>query len=204
MNVKARESDVTARDELLHLLRLKGKASAKELAVVLDLTLADAIAQLSQLGADGLVTERPQGRRPGWALTEAGQDRHTDNLASERTPEVVAALGAPYQAFLTKNAQMKHVCAQWHLAEDEFTQFELIEQLTAVSAVVSPALEDAGRTVPRFARYAHRLARALTRASQDSRFVVSPLVDSFHTVWFECHEDFLMLLGISRKQEGSY
>ena len=33
--------------------------------------------------------------------------------------------------------------------------------------------------------------------------MVSPAVDSYHTVWFEAHEDFLLTLGRTREQKGS-
>jgi hypothetical protein len=58
--------------------------------------------------------------------------------------------------------------------------------------------------VPRFGAYARRLEASLDKAATDPRFVVSPAVDSFHTVWFECHEDYLLMLGRSREQEGSW
>ena len=66
-------------------------------------------------------------------------------------------------------------------------------------------LTRAATVAVRFDRYGTRLATALERASAgESRYITDPTVDSFHTVWFECHEDFLITLGISREDEGSY
>jgi hypothetical protein len=59
--------------------------------------------------------------------------------------------------------------------------------------------------VPRFATYTPRLEAALDAAgSGDSRFITDPRVDSMHSVWFECHEDFLVTLGREREDEGSF
>ena len=35
----------------------------------------------------------------------------------------------------------------------------------------------------------------------DTRFVASPRVDSYHSVWFELHEDLLATLGFERTGE---
>ena len=38
----------------------------------------------------------------------------------------------------------------------------------------------------------------------DGRFITDPEVDSIHSIWFECHEDYLTTLGRDRESEGSY
>ncbi len=43
----------------------------------------------------------------------------------------------------------------------------------------------------------------MEKIEDDPRYFVSPLVDSYHSVWFECHEDFLLTLGRTRAGEGS-
>jgi pyruvate,orthophosphate dikinase len=80
----------------------------------------------------------------------------------------------------------------------------VLAELGEVERQVAPALAHAGDTIPRFARYGRRLALALQQADADPRFVASPLVDSFHTIWFECHEDFLVTLGRVRHRDDSW
>ena len=65
------------------------------------------------------------------------------------------------------------------------------------------SLNRAGEVSPRFTRYGERLSEALEQVETDPRFMVSPAVDSYHTVWFEAHEDFLLTLGRTREAEGS-
>ncbi|TMD67087.1 MAG: hypothetical protein E6I84_04175 [Chloroflexi bacterium] len=53
-------------------------------------------------------------------------------------------------------------------------------------------------------RYLARLDRALTAAKGgDQRFVASPRVDSYHGVWFELHEELILLAGRSRAEESA-
>jgi hypothetical protein len=54
----------------------------------------------------------------------------------------------------------------------------------------------------RFDSYQGRLAWALTVAQGgDQRYVASPRVDSYHSVWFELHEDLIRLIGRRRSDE---
>jgi pyruvate,orthophosphate dikinase len=54
----------------------------------------------------------------------------------------------------------------------------------------------------RLGRYGARLERAAGLAlSGDAAYVASPRVDSYHTVWFELHEDLIQLAGRTRADE---
>jgi hypothetical protein len=55
----------------------------------------------------------------------------------------------------------------------------------------------------RFARYGSRLTEARARAEAgEHAWLTGALIDSYHTVWFELHEDLLATLGIAREREG--
>ena len=59
-------------------------------------------------------------------------------------------------------------------------------------------------TGSRGAWYLSALKRALQLANDgDQRYVSSPRVDSYHTVWFELHEDLIRLSGHDRSEEQS-
>lgn len=190
--------------QVLQALRLKGRATADELATSLGVDSSDVTAELSGLAEEKLVVERKTGRRPGWMLTGDGRERYDASLEEARTPEVVERLSETYNQFLHLNQAVKNFCAQWQETTDDATRFEIIEELGEICDNVAPSLSSAGEVVPRFGAYAQRLVDALEKAADDPRFVVSPAVDSFHTVWFECHEDYLLMLGRSREQEGSW
>jgi len=191
-------------DEVLHALRIKGRATTEELGGVLDADVGATEERLRALEADGLAVERTSGRRPGWMLTAEGRDAHAAQTHDILGDDARARLVEEYKAFLRVNDRTKDACTTWQTTSDDARRVELLAELHDVQAQVAPVLERSGRVVTRFGRYGERLAAALERAGSDPRYVVSHLVDSYHTVWFECHEDFLVTLGRDRHDEGSW
>ena len=65
-----------------------------------------------------------------------------------------------------------------------------------------PVLAGLAAALSRFGGYASRLQRAVdeVRAGHGEWFD-KPLIDSFHSVWFELHEDLLATLGLERSTE---
>jgi hypothetical protein len=189
---------------VLQSLRLKGRATAEEIATSIGANTNEVTNELQLLAQEHLVVERTSGKRPGWMLTGEGREMYDATLTNMRTPDVIELLTQTYQDFLQLNAQVKELCAQWQATDDDAGRFEVIDELHEIQDKVSPSLTSAGELVPRFGAYATRLAGALTRSVEDHRYVVSPSVDSYHTVWFECHEDYLLMLGKSREHEGSW
>jgi pyruvate,orthophosphate dikinase len=58
------------------------------------------------------------------------------------------------------------------------------------------------RELTRLGDYGMRLHRALEQAQAgDHRYVASPRVDSYHSIWFELHEDLIRLAGQTREAE---
>jgi DNA-binding transcriptional ArsR family regulator len=191
-------------DEVLHALGIKGRASLEEVADVLGNVPSATEQSLRKLEIAGLVIERPTGRRPGWMLSSSGRDAHANQCWASISSGARAQLVAEYKSFLQINTRAKTACSVWQTTSDEQRRAELLMELGEIHEHVEPVLARCGEIVPRFGRYGARLTEALKRAQHDPRYVVSPTVDSFHTVWFECHEDFLVTLGRSRHEEGSW
>ena len=53
----------------------------------------------------------------------------------------------------------------------------------------------------RFGLYGTRLTTALERTLGGNIAYVTDTLDSYHSVWFQLHEDLLVTLGISREEE---
>lgn len=137
-------------------------------------------------------------------LTPDGHARHDEQLAAERGTLDREALKPIYERFLAANTPLKALSSRWQTAgEDE--RFALLADLADIVERVDPVLRRTAAILPRFAAYRPRLSEALGRAEDgDLDYVVSPRVDSVHTIWMECHEDYLQTQGISREEEGSY
>jgi hypothetical protein len=73
---------------------------------------------------------------------------------------------------------------------DRLTDFD--QRAEVVCAALSAAM-------PRFQRYRVRLTDALARARSGALEYVTDSTASYHTVWFQLHEDLLATLGIPRR-----
>jgi hypothetical protein len=59
------------------------------------------------------------------------------------------------------------------------------------------------RLAPGLAPYPARFARALTEIQAgDHVWFLRPIIDSYHTVWFELHEELIWLSGHTRHAEA--
>ena len=80
----------------------------------------------------------------------------------------------------------------------------MVADLGALDDKVQPICADLGLALERFASYAGRLGGAIDKVrAGDVDWFTKPMIASYHTVWFELHEDLLATLGIDRSAEGS-
>jgi len=199
-------SDSVSDFDVLHAVRLRGLVPTPVLAEMLDAPADSLEGPLGRLTESGELFER-QGRRVGgFGLTEEGQASHATQLAAWVADQPVREMAAVYDTFLGLNSPLKTMCSAWQqLGEDPAARWDAVDRLETLNQDAGPVFARAGELVPRFGRYADRLQSALaTLKGGDDRFFTSPTVDSYHTVWFEAHEDFLLVLGIDRAAEGSF
>jgi hypothetical protein len=198
----------------MHGLRLKGFAEATAVGEAVGVAEADAKPVLDQLVADGYVTYR-DGKLSGFSLTKDGRAEHARLLAAELDETGVRELiDAAYRQFLVLNTQLLSVCTEWQLREidgestindhsDGVYDAGVIEKLAELHAEVEPICNDLGAALARFGGYGPRLTHALQRVRLgDTDWFTKPMIASYHTVWFEMHEDLLCTLNIERGSEG--
>ncbi|BBZ31042.1 hypothetical protein MMAD_53370 [Mycolicibacterium madagascariense] len=172
---------------LLQTVRLKGRVPRTEV-------------DADDLVAAGLLVDAPMVR-----LTEAGRARLADLLAAERATVDPTAADDVYARFTVVNAKLKPVISQWQLTREAAGPGEVAAVLAEVDRLhrdVEPVIEAAAALVPRLRSYGERLDGALQRARSDMSWLTRPIVDSYHTVWFELHEELIGLAGRTRAQEG--
>jgi hypothetical protein len=199
---------------VLHGLRLKGFGEAAAVGEAVGVPEADAKPLLDQLVADGFAAYR-DGKLSGFSLTKPGREEHARLVADELDAAGArAAVRAAYQRFLVLNPELLAVCTEWQLREvdgqstvndhsDGVYDAGVIEKLSSLHARVEPICADLGSALDRYAGYGPRLAHALHRVRMgDTDWFTKPMIASYHTVWFEMHEDLLSTLGIERGAEG--
>lgn len=200
---------------VVHALRLKGFAPTEDLATMAGVAPESVESMLATLAEADLARYR-EGRVTGWMLTAEGR-AHGEALLSA---ELDAAgcrdeLQACYARFLEGNQDFLAVCTDWQTVEvegervpndhaDAAHDAAVIERLGAIDELVQPICGDAGDLLARFDSYGGRFSSALAKVrSGDTDWFTKPLIESYHTVWFELHENFLASLGIERASEGS-
>ena len=191
-------------DLLLQVLRIKGRATPETLAAVVD---TDLTAEIEWCEREGLV----ENTRLGYRITELGEQRVADLYARERE-QVDALIPDVYEAFLPINDEIKQIVTDWQMRvvdgqivindhQDPRHDDRLIARLHDTDAKVAGPLDSLTSVLPRFNLYSHRLRRALARIRDgDYTMVATPIKDSYHTVWFELHEDLILLSGRKRTE----
>jgi hypothetical protein len=189
-------------DLLLQVLRVKGRATPEALEAAVQ---ADTARALAELVAAGLV----ESTKLGYRVTELGNDR-VDELYARERERAGRVIEDVYESFVPINAEVKQIVTDWQMRpvggelrindhSDPRHDERVIARLHRTDAKVSTALVPLTITLSRFELYPRRLRRALTLAADgDHSMLAAPLKDSYHTVWFELHEELIILAGRDR------
>jgi hypothetical protein len=198
---------------VLHGLRLKGVGPADGVADVSGLHVAEVTSMLGALEADGLVVHRT-GVLTGWSLTPAGRAELARLLAAEvaRSGTHGTVAGA-YDRFRRLNVAVLDACSRWQVRDvdgrpvlndhrDPAYDAGVVADLARVHLQAEPLCDDLAGALARYRPYRPRLRHAVERVAAGEReWFTKPLMPSYHTVWFELHEDLLATLGLERSTE---
>lgn len=123
-----------------------------------------------------------------------------------------AAMLAAYDQFETINSELKRLITDWQTVEvggdriandhaNKDYDRRIIDRLGGLHERFEPVLKRMAAEVPRLAIYGDLLLAALEKAEDgDIRWVSDATIASYHTVWFEMHEDLLRILGKVRDE----
>jgi hypothetical protein len=189
---------------LLMALRVQGIARAERASVA---TGCDVTRQLQTLVDADFAKERT-GRVSGFTLTPAGVDRLEKLLADEgmRTSE---RLVDAYDKFLLLNKRVLRVCSDWQLrngdepndhSDAEYDE-TVLSRLEEIDKRAQPCVAELAACTSRFAPYGPRLAACVERLREGEHEAFTGVRDeSYHTVWFQLHQDLLLTLGLKREE----
>lgn len=193
---------------LLQLLRLKGRGKPVDLATSLGLAeetcteLLDAAADAGHCLAAGA----------GVRLTPEGRAHLKELADAERANVDLARLGGLYEEFCTHNTSFKAIITSWQMRDadvvndhsDAAYDAEVLAGLRSLHEAFVDVLAGIVDTAPRLAHYPSRFATAIEHVvAGDHTYVARPIMDSYHTVWFELHEELICLLGLTREAEAA-
>ncbi|MEV0293626.1 pyruvate, phosphate dikinase [Nocardia sp. NPDC050710] len=194
--------------DLLRLIGIKGRVQPDALAISLAVPVTETTGRCDDLVARELCANTPAGVR----LTPSGRDHLTRLLEEERGGVDSTVIAAAYDEFCGFNGELKDVITAWQMKDaatvndhaDAEYDGTVLTRLTDLHRRVVPLVRHIGGLAPRLSRYAARLDHAVARIDEgDHLWVARPIMDSYHTVWFELHEDLIGLCGLSRAEEAA-
>lgn len=193
----------------LHGLVIKKAGSPAQVAAVLGADEAEVQAALETAVAQG----RVMGARGTFMVTPAGRE-----WLDGRYPDVFSGLRAnraaseAYERFERINRKLLALMTDWQMMpagaervpnDHSHPDYDasIIDQLGALHERAQRPLGGFAALEPRMQRYIERLDHAYDRAlAGEHDWVSGARIDSYHTTWFELHEDLLRMLGREREE----
>ena len=194
---------------VMHAVAIKKHGDATAVASVAGLslpqvecTLAGALAGGRVAAVDGRYLLTPAGQ----VIVAAEYSRFYDALRAD------AGFVAAYERFEVVNRVLKQLITDWQTRDiggkrvandhsDADYDERIVARLGQLHERFEPILKQLIAGAPRLGVYARKLAQALEKAEDgDAAWVSDARQESYHTVWFELHEDLLRLLGRVRDE----
>lgn len=191
----------------LHGLALKKHATPGAIAGIVGLSAARAADLLTQAVATG----RAVAAAGAYVLSPAGRmilDGHYARIYAATRSD--ASFVAAYTRFERVNSELKQLITDWQTLDvggqkirndhsNKAHDAAVLDRLGDLHERFAPILQALGTGVARLGVYAKKLQYALEQA-EDAKieWVSDAKIESYHTVWFEMHEDLLRILGRQR------
>lgn len=193
---------------LLQTMRLKGRVPLDGLVAALDRDEGSVEALVNRAVEAGLVAVAGK----NFKLTPVGRERLTELITTERQSLDGGALEVLYHEFDGYNTELKEIITAWQMKgpdtpndhADAAYDAGIVADLADLHRRFVPWLERLVAAAPRLTRYITRFDAAISAVQAgDHGFIAKPIVDSYHTVWFELHEELFGVLGRDRGSEAA-
>lgn len=194
---------------VMHGLAIKKHATPEQVAGILGLD-ADAVREaLKKLVATNRAVEA-KGR---YLLTPAARMvLDSDYSFMYENLRANPAFQAGYAGFERLNAVLKRLITDWQTIsvngervpnghDDKEYDAKILDQLGDLHERAEDALDQLASALARMRIYREKLSLALTRAEEgEIAWVSDARIESYHTLWFELHEDLLRLMCRERDE----
>jgi hypothetical protein len=194
---------------VMHGIAVKKYGTAEDVSSVIGLPRNTVEEQAKEAVSTGRVNE-VNGK---YMLTPIGQitlkSAYAKAYAEHRNdPGFMAA----YEEFEKVNTDLKQVITDWQTIKlggqavandhsDSGYDAKVIDRLGDLHERVESVLDRLSGKEPRLKIYKEKLLSALEKAEDgDSKWVSDATIESYHTVWFELHEDLLRIVGRNREE----
>ena len=194
---------------VMHGLAIKKHATPEAVAGIVGLDVEDVRAALGKLVEAKRVVEA----RGKYLLAPAARmaldaDYSWVYEGARANPDFVAG----YEAFERLNGSLKQLITEWQTIDvrgevvpndhsDKAYDDKIIDRLGDLHERAETALGQLAQALPRFSIYRAKLSGALEKAEDGAiEWVSDAKIESYHTLWFELHEDLLRLMRRERQE----
>jgi pyruvate, orthophosphate dikinase len=197
-------------ENLLMCLRIKGFGKPEAIGEALGTSAEEAQGLLAELVAQLLAEETKVGHR----LSPSGRAEADKAFELERASIEQSLFAQLHEKFSQINHAFKQLVTRWQVRTvgdrqirndhtDEAYDKSVLEGLVLIHQDISDLIDTIATFVSRIGSYKGRLDRALSKIrSGDMRYITAPDRDSYHTIWFELHQDLIGLAGTTRQKEA--
>ena len=194
---------------VMHGLAIKKHATPEAVAGILGMEVETVRTVLAQL-VEGKRVVEAQGKYMLAPAARMALDSDYSRLYEEARGD--SSFRDGYNEFERLNTTLKQLITEWQTIEvrgqrvpndhrDKDRDDKIIDRLGELHERAEAALEKLARVLPRFSIYRDKLAAALEKAEDgDIAWVSDAKIESYHTLWFELHEDLLRLMRREREE----
>jgi len=173
---------------VLQAVRLKGRVSRDDIAATVGEPSDAVAAAVTAAVESGFLIEAKTIR-----LSDEGRSRLAELLAAERQGIDMTVLVSDWQ--LKDGEPNPHDDAEYDAS--------VLARLDGVHHRVTPIIATVATQLPRLGNYSVKLHSALEKVhAGETTWLTRPIIDSYHTVWFELHEELIIAAGLTREQEA--
>lgn len=194
---------------VMHGLAIKKGGTADAIAGIVGLDPAEVRAVLGKL-VEGKRAVEAQGKYLLTPPARMALDSEYSRLYGDLRND--AAFRAAYEGFERINGALKRLITDWQTMtvagqrvpndhSDRDYDDGVIDRLGELHERAAALLDQLAGVLPRMGIYRKKLLAALERAEDGAiEWVSDARIESYHTLWFELHEDLLRLMGREREE----
>ncbi|MFQ5762668.1 MAG: hypothetical protein ACE5PO_06510 [Candidatus Bathyarchaeia archaeon] len=161
---------------------------------------------------NGYITRSMSHGLEQYVISKEGLEVLRNHRESELTHEERAQLTQLYEEFQDLNHAVKQLSTDWQLKDvagskmlndhtDPAYDFKVLSKLFDNHDRVEAFFQKLDNLAHRYNPYLTRLRSAVEKLKYgELDYFTKPNIDSYHTVWFEFHEDLLKLMGKKREE----
>jgi pyruvate,orthophosphate dikinase len=193
-------------------LRIKGFGKTEAIGEALGASVEQAQTLLDELVAQ----QWAEPTKVGCRLSLSGRAAADQAFEQERARVDRGQFAQLYEEFTPINDAFKQLVTRWQMrtvgdkqvrndhSDEAYDKSVLAGLDPRIHHDICDLIDTIAVAVPRVGGYKERLDRALGKIrSGDTRYLTAPDRDSYHTIWFELHQDLIGLAGTTREKEAA-